>query len=190
VGGVNDVQRLFGGINQEGASLGPSDAEVTVTVFNDIQCTDCAAYQREVVDPLVDDYARTGRALLEFRHFSIAPNDTTRAAIASEAAGDQDRQWQYLDLFVRNQDLAEERGVDDELLREVAEAVPQLDVDAWDEAYADPASEELVRRDAMLADELRLPAEPAVVVSGPAGQRELAESPPLAEIEAAIAAVG
>jgi protein-disulfide isomerase len=76
------------------------------------------------------------------------------------------------------------------VLREVAEAVPQLDVEQWQEDFESPRSEELVRQDAMLAAELQLPAEPAVVVSGPGGQRELIESPSAEEIEAAIDAVG
>ena len=105
IGGVNDVQRIFGGIFQEGAYLGPEDAETTITVFNDIQCAPCAEFEIETVDPLVEEYARTGEARLEFRHFSLAPNDTTLAAIAAEAAGLQSRQWQYLDTFVRNIDL-------------------------------------------------------------------------------------
>ena len=70
---------------------------------------------------------------MEFRHFSLAPNDTTLAAIAAEAAGAQERQWQYLDTFFRNQDVARASGVDEEFLREVAEAVPELDPDQWAE---------------------------------------------------------
>lgn len=189
VGGVNDVQRLYGGIAQDGDLLGSDEGQVTVSVFNDIQCTDCATFQLEVVDALVAGPVREGEVMLEHRHFSLAPNDTTLAAIAAEAAGFQDRQWQYIDLFVRNQELAREGGVDDDLLREVAEAVPELDVDAWDAAYADPEAVAAVRDDARLAAELELPAEPAVVVSGPRGQRELISSPSLGEIEAAIAAV-
>jgi protein-disulfide isomerase len=189
IGGINDVQRIYGGIQQDDAYLGPEDAEVTVTFFNDIQCTVCAEYQLETIDPLVEDYARPGGARLEYRHFSLAPNDTTLAAIAAEAAGEQGRQWQYLDLFARNQDLAGGE-VDEELLREIAEAVPELETSEWDDAFADPAAEERVREDAMLAAELELPAEPAVVVSGPRGQRELIETPSRGEIEEAIAAVG
>jgi protein-disulfide isomerase len=190
VGGVNDVQRIFGGITQEGAYLGPEDAEVTVTVFNDIQCVPCAAYELDVIDPLVEEYARGGEVRFVFRHFSLAPNDTTLAAIAAEAAGEQARQWQYLDTFVRNQDLAISRNVDEDVLREIAEAVPQLEIERWEEELDSPRSEELVRQDAILAAELELPADPAVVVSGPAGQRELTESPSAAEVEAAIAEVG
>jgi protein-disulfide isomerase len=189
VGGVNDVQRIFGGIRQDGAYLGSPDAPVTISVFNDIQCRPCASYEIDTIDPLVEEYARGGDVRLEFRHFSLAPNDTTLAAIASEAAGVQDRQWQYLDTFVRNLDAIGDRAIDEDLLREVAEAVPQLDVDEWQSDYEDPASEDRVRQDAMLAADLKLPAEPAVVVSGPGGQRQLIESPSQAEIEAAVAAV-
>ena len=157
IGGVNEVQRIFGGIAQEGADLGPEDAELAISVFNDIQCEPCADYEIDVIDPLVEEYARTDQARFEFRHFSLAPNDTTLAAIAAEAAGEQARQWQYLDTFVRNQDLAISRDVDEDVLREVAEAVPQLDVEQWQEDFESPRSEELVRQDAMLAAELNCP---------------------------------
>ena len=189
IGGVNEVQRIFGGIAQEGAVLGPVDAEITVSVFNDIQCEPCADYQIEVIDPLVEEYARSGEVRFEFRHFSLAPNDTTVAAIAAEAAGEQERQWQYLDTFVRNLDVVISRDVDEEVLREVAEAVPQLEVDQWEGDLGSPEAEELVREDAMLAAELELPADPAAVVDGPGGQRELIESPSIEQIEAAIAEV-
>ena len=186
VGGVNEVQELLGGIEQDGAYIGPADAETTITVFNDIQCVPCADFELDVADPLVEEYARTDRARLEFRHFSLAPNDTTLAAIASEAAGLQSRQWQYLDTVVRNIDVARTGAVDEEFLREVAEAVPELDVDEWERDYGSPEAEELVRQDAMLANDLKLPAEPAIVVSGPGGQRNLIETPSLADVEAAI----
>jgi len=189
IGGVNDVQRILGGIAQDGAYLGPKDADTTITVFNDLQCGPCADYEIDTVDPLVEEYARTGEARMEFRHFSLAPNDTTLAAIAAEAAGVQDRQWQYLDTFFRNQDALRTRAIDEEFLREVAEAVPELDTDQWLEDYRDPASEDRVRDDAMLAAELKLPAEPAVVVSGPGGQIELDEKPSIDDVEAAVAQV-
>jgi hypothetical protein len=38
----------------------------------------------------------------------------------------------------------------------------------------------------MLAAQLKLTAEPAVVVAGPAGQRQLEDKPTVAEVEAAV----
>lgn len=189
VGGVNEVQRLLGGISQEDAFLGPESADVTATVFSDIQCGPCAEYEVETIDPLIEEYVRTDRIRFEFRHFPVVENETTLAAIAAEAAGEQARQWQYIDTFVRNIDLARGREVDEELLREIAAAVPELELELWEEDFADPASAERVRADGLLAAELGLPGEPAVVVSGPGGQRELIQSPSREEIEAAIAAV-
>jgi protein-disulfide isomerase len=189
IGGVNDVQEIFGGIQQDGAFIGPGDASTTITVFNDIQCRPCADFELNTVDPLVEEYARTGDARLEFRHFSLAPNDTTVAAIASEAAAVQDRQWQYLDTFVRNLDAARARGVDEQFLREVAEAVPELETDQWLDDYHDPASEQRVKDDAALATQLKLPAQPAVLVSGPEGTKQLINTPSKEDVEAAVAQV-
>jgi protein-disulfide isomerase len=163
---------------------------VTVTVFNDLQCASCDAFEFDVVDPLIEPNIREqDRIRLEFRHFSLAPNDTTVAAIGAEAAGKQGYQWQFIDTFFRNQDVFSAHGVDDELLREVAEATGEIDLDQWQRDYEDPATRDLVVEDAMLADDLKLPAEPAVVVSGPGGQRNLIETPTLDEVEAAIADV-
>ena len=189
VGGVNDVQRILGGIPQEGDALGPDDAEVTISVFNDVQCLPCADFQTDTVDRLVEDYARTGQAKLEFRHFAVSGREISLAAIASEAAGEQSRQWQYVDTFFRNQDIVPASGVDEDLLREIAEAVPQLEVEEWENDYEDPAAAEAARADADLAADLRLPGEPAVVVDGPGGQEQLIETPSYDEIIAAIEAV-
>jgi protein-disulfide isomerase len=180
------VQRILGGISQEEATLGPEDAEVTVSVFNDIQCLPCAEFQIDIVDRLVEDYARTGEAKLEFRHFAVSGHEIALAAIAAEAAGEQARQWQFIDTFVRNQDIVPARGVDDELLREIAEAVPQLELEEWEADYEDPATADAAREDANLAAELMLPGEPAVVVDGPGGQEELIETPTYEEIVGAI----
>jgi protein-disulfide isomerase len=186
VGGVNEVQRVFGGVEQEDATLGSDDAPVTVTVFNDLQCTDCADFQLEQVDPLIDEYVRTDEVRFELRHFAISGHDTVRAAYAATAAGEQGRQWQYADLFLRNQDLAADEGVTDELLRELAESVPELETEQWEEDLDSDEVAARVEADARLAAELKLPAEPAVVVSGPGGEETLIDTPTLADIETAV----
>ena len=159
IGGVNDVQRIFGGIAQDGAYLGPRTPTTTITVFNDLQCAPCADYEIDTIDPLVEEYARTGEARIEFRHFSLAPNDTTLAAIAAEAAGVQDRQWQYLDTFCPQPGRGAHCAASTrQFLREVAEAVPELDTDQWADDYRRPGEPRTrVRDDAELAAELKLP---------------------------------
>ena len=193
ISGRDEVQPLFAGLPQEGAVLGKDDAPVSVTVFNDLQCTSCDDFELSVIDSLVEPYIRERDAIrLEFRHFSLAPNDTTLAAIGAEAAGKQGYQWQFIDTFFRNQDVFRTKGVTDDLLREVAEVTGEIDMDQWQDDYDDPDTRDLVVADAKLAEDLKLPGGgPAVVVDGPGGEQVLStgqdEDPPtLEQVEAAI----
>jgi len=186
--GFNEVQKLFGGIEQEGALLGASDAPVQVTVYNDLRCIPCADYQVAEIDPLVEAHARAGRVGFEFSHFSLGPESLSLAAFAATAAGEQGRQWQYLDLTMRN--LASAGGeADDEFLVRIAEIVPELDLETWEEDRASEEVRQVVEEDAELATELQLGADPVVIVSGPGGERRLERSPSTEEIEAAIGEV-
>lgn len=188
VEGADTVQRLYGGIHQEGASLGEPDAPVTVSIFNDLQCTDCAIYHLETVPALVEDLVRTDQARVELRHFSIGQKETVLAAFGAVAAGEQGAQWQFAHLFYLNQDQVRTSGVSDEFLERVAAAIPspEFDEDQWVRDRTSPEVEARVEADAELAAELRLPAMPAALVDGPGGTRQLEESPSVAEIEAAV----
>jgi protein-disulfide isomerase len=185
------TQQLIAGIPQDGPHLGPSDAMVTITVFNDLQCSSCDDYELQTVDPLIEQYARTREARLEFRHISLGEAETTKAAYAAAAAGEQDREWQYIDLLFRNQDEAPAHTVSDEFLEDIGNAIPNFDLDAWTTARDSAAVKDRVEADARLAAELGLRVGgPAVVVSGPAGTEVLQDSPSKERIDAAVPAVG
>jgi protein-disulfide isomerase len=188
--GAGAVQRLISGIPQDGARLGEESAPVTVEVFNDLHCPSCADWQRDAIDPLIESRVRQDEVQLVFHHFSLSPRATTLAAYGATAAGEQGRQWQFIELFFLNQDEAEQEGVTEEFLRRIAVAVLELDEEQWEQDLSSDEVADLVEGDAELATERRLPAEPAVVVTGPLRDRELVESPDLGEIERAIDDVG
>jgi Thioredoxin len=194
VEGADTVQRLFGGIEQDGDALGDPDAPVTISFFNDLQCTDCADYHLETVPPLVESLVRRGDAKLEFRHRAIGQKVVTEAALGAEAAGLQDHQWDFAHLTFLNLDQVEVSGTSDqfsgEFLERVAEAIPspEFDVAQWEEDRDDPDLIAQVESDDQTAVDLGI-ASPAVVVEGPGGTETLEESPSVAEIEAAVAEV-
>jgi protein-disulfide isomerase len=190
ISGAEETQRLIAGIPQDGPYLGPADAAVTITVFNDLQCSSCDDYELETVNPLIEEYARDRAARLEFRHISLSEAETTEAAYAAAAAGEQDREWQYVDLFFRNQDEAPAGVVSDEFLEDVASGIPNFDLDAWRQARESPEVADRVEADALLAADLSLRVEgPSVVVGGPGGTEVLQGSPSTQEVDAAVAAV-
>jgi hypothetical protein len=67
IDGAGDVRKLVGGIPQLEDRLGEDNAPVKIEVFNDLQCTDCADWQVDVIETLIADEVRGGDVKLEFR---------------------------------------------------------------------------------------------------------------------------
>ena len=188
--GAGEVQELVSGIRQDERRLGNDSAPVTVQVFNDLQCLPCGDYQLENIDPLISEEVRAGDVKLEFHHFSTGARNTGLAAYGAVAAGLQGHQWQFIELFFRNQEEGEAEGVTDEFLERIANGIVEFNVEQWQRDFDEPEVQEQVEADAELVADLRLPAEPAVVVVGPDQSLTLTESPTVAEIRAAIEQVG
>lgn len=187
--GAGEVQGLFGGIHQQGATLGSPDAPVTIDFFNDLQCAFCDSYQLAVVPPLVEDLVRPGKATLVYRHFPLGQRETEVADFGALAAAEQDDQWQFVQLFFINQDKVPPKGVDEDFLSRIAAAVLEMDVAKWRQDFNDESIRKPLEDDSRLEIDLRLPAEPAVVITGQSGVKKLEESPSAKEIEAAVAEV-
>jgi Thioredoxin len=189
-----EVQGLIAGIPQEGARLGEEEAPVEIELFTDVRAIPGATFQREVVDPIIEEYVREGRAQISMRHFSFGRTGVTEAAIASTAAGEQGHQWQFAEIVMRNLENAGPQGIDENFLKGAAEVTPGLVIDEWDEAFAaelaaqsdDPDYESAVDRDGELAFEAELPGEPAMFITGIGGAEKLDATPSLEEVRAAI----
>ena len=186
VGEAGEVQELIGGIRQLDQRLGDEDAPVSVTLFTDVQCPRCAEFQADVVDPLIERYVRTGEAQIGFRNFPLGLKPVTLGAVAVAAAEEQDRGWQYAELFLRNLDAAPERGVNQEFLDEVAAVTPKLDTALWEQDLAGEAATARAEADVEMATELRLSANPALIVEGASGSETLPDAPSLEAVVAAI----
>jgi protein-disulfide isomerase len=190
ISGGEQTQELIAGVEQQGPYLGSGDAPVTISVFTDLQCVGCDDYELQTVNPLITEYARAGTARFEFRNFSLGEAETTKAAYAATAAGEQDREWQYVNLFFYNQDEAPSHTVSDEFLEDIGNAIPDFDLTAWKDARDSTAVADRVEADVRLAADLRLPAfGPSIVVTGPQGTKQLDSSPSKADVEAAVTAV-
>jgi len=189
--GGEQVQQLIAGIAQDGPYLGPPDASVTIGVFTDLQCSTCDSYELDTVDPLIEEYARAGEARLEFHNYSLGEAETTTAAYAATAAGDQDREWQYVDMFFRNQHAAPQGTITDEFLADIGNAIPDFDLDAWKQAMDSPEVKDRVDADGNLAAQYGLRVNgPSVIVDGPGGTKVLQDSPTKEQVDAAVSAVG
>jgi len=195
IDGRAETQALIAGITQEGARLGSEEAEVVMDVFSDLRSPGSAAFQREVVEPIIESAVRDSNLVqINLRHFSFGRSGVTEAAIAATAAGEQGHQWQFADLVFRNLSNVGQGLVDEVFLDQIAQVTPGLEKEEWAAEFEqelaaqrdDPEYESVVDRDGELAFEMELPAEPAVVVTGIGGVEELTGTPSLEDVEAAI----
>ena len=82
-------------------SLGSADAPVTIVAFTDYQCPSCAA-MHPVLEQLVKEYGSKVR--LVTRDFPLSQHtEAFKAAEAAEAAREQGKYWEYIQILLRNQ---------------------------------------------------------------------------------------
>jgi protein-disulfide isomerase len=120
---------LLAGIPQQGLALGSPNAPVTLVEFADLQCPYCAAFARDALPAIVDDYVRTGRVRMVFAGLAFVGVDSDTALRAVIAASLQQRGWDMLDALYRSQGAENTGWVTASLVRDLASKIPNLDVE-------------------------------------------------------------
>jgi protein-disulfide isomerase len=128
VTGAPESSAMLSGIPQNGIVLGNPKAPVRVIEFADLQCPFCRAYALNTMPGLVRDYVRPGKVRMEFRSLSFIGSDSVRAARVAQAAAQQDKLWNFVDLAYFNQGKENSGWATDAVLKRLAGAVPGLDV--------------------------------------------------------------
>jgi protein-disulfide isomerase len=140
--GSTEVQQLLQGIPQKGTVLGNPKAPVTVIEFADLKCPFCRDYTLTVQPEIVASYVRTGKVKMVWRNLAFVgndPKDTQAAALAASAAGEQNKLWNFADVFYRNQGDEAMTYVTDDFVKKIGSGVPGLDVNKMLADRAKPA---------------------------------------------------
>jgi hypothetical protein len=131
---------------------------------------------------------RAGQIQMTFHHFPMSESGFGLAGYGAVAAAKQDYEWQFIQLFFANQDRAKQTGATQEFLNNIARGigVGNFNLEQWQNDMKNDDVQQTLEADDKLSAERQFPAQPAVVVGGPNGSKELTESPTLAGIQAAI----
>ncbi len=111
---------LFKGVPQQGVTLGKASAPATLIEFADLQCPFCAEYSNNGLATVVKDYVRTGKLRYQLHIRSFLGPDSVKAAGAAAAAANENRLYQFSDLFYRRQQQENTGYVTPSFLRGVA----------------------------------------------------------------------
>ena len=120
--GAADTKQLLAGIPQNGTTLGNPKAKVVMTEYADLQCPFCAQYATEVLPQLIEEYVRPGKLRLDLRLLRFIGEDSDRGAQAAQVAADENRMWNFADLWYRNQGAENSGYADDDFIGGIAGA--------------------------------------------------------------------
>jgi protein-disulfide isomerase len=188
VQGAAEVNAELNGITQSGQVLGETSAPVTVIEYGDPQCSSCKFFSENVAPQLISTEVKPGHVKYEFRPFLIIGPDSKPAMRGALAAGEQNRLWQFLQLFYLNQGGENSGYVTDSFLTSIAKAAGVPDIDKWNQSRNDSKWDTVIQQGSSQADSFGFTGTPSIVVEGPQGQKALGGStiPTLEQVQAAI----
>ncbi|HWB69825.1 MAG TPA: thioredoxin domain-containing protein [Solirubrobacterales bacterium] len=187
VQGGEEVAKRLAGLEQQGTLLGRPGAPTTVVEYGDLQCPICKEYSISVVADLIDGPIRTGRARLEFRNWPILGGESRLAGAAAYAAAEQNRYWNFVELFYRNQGTENSGYVTPAFLRAIAKGAGVPDLERWERDRRAARWGAQMRRTEAEAQAHGFTGTPSFAVEGPRGTQTLGTPQSAAEVEAAIA---
>jgi protein-disulfide isomerase len=185
------VDQLLNGIPQSGARLGNSSAPITLTYYGDLECPVCQAFTLNGGFPqLVSNDVKSGKVQVVYKAFQTAtqdPNVFKTQQVAALAAGQQQRFWNYTELFYRQQGAEGSGYVTDGYLNGLARQVTGLSLAKWQSARNNAALGTQIQSEEQTAGTAGVSATPTLVFQGPKGTAQPSSSvPSYAELEAAI----
>lgn len=175
VTGQQETEELLEGIPQKGLALGDPKAPVTVLEFVDLQCPFCKQWSTGPFPEIVNEYVRTGKVRFETRTLTFIGPDSQKAAEASAAAGLQNKQWNFQDLFYFNQGQENSGFVTDAFIEKLYKAAG-VDVAKANKAREDgSATKEALASAQDGAEEYGIVSTPSFVVGKTGGPYEKIE---------------
>jgi len=164
---VKEANSLFEGIPQEDLVLGDPKATVELIEYGDLQCPVCKSYAEEMLPTVIANKVKTGDARLIFRNFPIIGPQSAPAGAAALAAGAQNRGWNFLEVFYRNQGLENSGYADDEFLTAIAKAAGVKDIAKWNKDRKSAKFTEEVEKTNEQAETFGFTGTPSIAVKGP-----------------------
>jgi protein-disulfide isomerase len=165
---------LLAGIRQHGAVLGNPRAPVTLQFFGDLQCGQSRQVMLGALPFLIRRFVRAGELKIRFRSLET---DTKTAGgwvefleqqSSALAAGVQEKLWNFIDVFYREQGPEHTGYVDEAFLDQVGQEAG-LDLQGWKEAREPPEVwMPQIEADEALAKAKRLDSTPSFLI-GPTG---------------------
>jgi protein-disulfide isomerase len=187
------VSELLTGVRQSGPVLGNPKAPVTMTYYGDLQCPVCKAFTLQGGwSQLVQNEVKNGKVRVQFKAFQTATRDPSTFVTqqsAALAAGKQDKFWNFMELFYRQQGQEGTNYANEAYLDGLARQIPGLNLSTWRTDRSDSALASQVQSEIQQGKSIGVSGTPTLVFQGPKGQTALSGVPSYSELQKSIQSV-
>jgi protein-disulfide isomerase len=188
---VAAVDKLLTGVQQSGATLGSPSAPVTMTYYGDLECPICRDFTLNGgLSQLIANEVRAGKVKIVYKSFETAtqnPNVFKVQQIAALAAGQQQRFWNFTELFYHEQGAEGTGYVNESYLTGLAKQVTGLNVSQWSTARNNSSLATQVSTDEQSGTAAGVQGTPTLVFTGPKGTTAGSSSvPSYSDLQASI----
>jgi protein-disulfide isomerase len=166
------VNTLIGGIPQSGSTLGNPNAPVTLQYFGDLECPICKQFTLGALPTIIQKWVRTGKVKVEYQSLETAtrePEVFKTQQIAALAAGKQQKMWNYVETFYREQQEEGSGYVTESYLQGLAQQVSGLNLTTWTNDRADPTLVNQIATDAQAANNAGFTGTPSFLIGKTGG---------------------
>jgi protein-disulfide isomerase len=174
------VESLLAGIPQSGRTLGKPTAPVTMTYFGDLECPICRAFtlgqDGSGFPQLLSNEVKAGKVKVVYKSFCTATCNGPGQGVfntqqaAAYAAGEQNKFWDFAELFYREQGTEDTDYATQGYLDGLAEQTPGLDLNSWKSASGDSSLTSEVSADENAGTAAGVTGTPTLFFKGPKGQ--------------------
>jgi protein-disulfide isomerase len=178
VAAETSVSSLLQGIPQSGDTLGSPSAPVTMTYYGDLECPVCQAFTLSGGFPqLVQNQVRQGKVKIVYSATCTAtcnshPQSTfTNQQVAALAAGQQNKFWNYVELFYHQQASETSAYVNEHYLDTLATEAG-LNIPQWKAARANAALTQELTQQAQSESQQGINSTPTLIFTGPKGKNQ------------------
>ena len=175
---VKQVEAFFTGIPQNGNTLGDAAAPVTITEYGDLRCPVCKQFALSTENAMIGTFVKPGKATFVYRIWPILGPDSVSATQCAIAAQQQNKLFEYQDLWYRNQ---QDENTDyatpafcDGIAKALGLNMAQFDKDRQNDALWTPEVQDVQ----VIAAQENFGGTPSFVVEGPKGKKVLTGSLP------------
>jgi len=168
----SEVTSLLAGIPQSGNSLGSPTAPVTLQYYGDLECPICRKFTEGALAPLIRKWVREGKLRIEYRNLETAtrePETFKTQQVAALAAGAQNKMWNYLETFYREQGAEDSGYVTEQYLRGIADQIPGLNLSKWTKERTKAEYANQIESDAQAANSAGFTGTPAFLIGHTGG---------------------